>query len=153
VDTYDRDAGGQSSADVGVVLVVGHKRDGRAIYSQEGKRSLVQLCLKRGASVARVAQQHGVNANLLRKWIDAFQGRGQPVGTQAVLASAPKLLPVIEIGSAPELRGSACAKGHFPGSLDRGYIEIEVRGVTIRLHGEVSAGALQTVLGIVVRGS
>lgn len=134
-------------------LVIGRKRDGRCIYSAEGKRALVRLSLRRGASVARIAQQHGVNANLLRKWIDAAQGRGRRIGTPAVLASAPKLLPVVEIGSAPEVRGSGSAAAHLPGSLARGYIEIEVRDVTIRLHGEVSAGALQAVLGVVAQGS
>ena len=42
-------------------LVIGHKRDGRSIYSKQGKRALVEMSVGRGASVAKIAQQHGVN--------------------------------------------------------------------------------------------
>lgn len=50
-------------------LVVGSKRDGRRRYDKQTKAELVQACLKPGVSVARVALDHGINANLLRKWI------------------------------------------------------------------------------------
>lgn len=50
-------------------LVVGHKRDGRNCYDPEAKRQLIEACLRPGVSVARLAMQHGVNANLLRTWI------------------------------------------------------------------------------------
>ena len=135
-------------------LVVGHKRDGRCIYSAEGKRALVQMSLKRGASVARIAQQHGVNANLLRKWIDAFQGRGRQLNGHAVSPAVPKLLPVVEIVSAPVVRRSVTSSARSDpsaGSLDRDCIEIEVRGVKVRLYGEVSARGLEVVLGVVSR--
>jgi transposase-like protein len=134
-------------------LVVGRKRDGRCIYSAEGKRALVRLSVKRGASVARIAQQHGVNANLLRKWIDAAQGRGPKGRTHAALASTPKLLPVVEISARPGIRESVSATTQLPEPLARGYIELDVRGVTIRLFGEINGDALQTVLGVVAHGS
>jgi transposase-like protein len=50
-------------------LIVRKKRDGRCVYSREGKRALVAACLRPGVSVARIALLHGVNANVLRKWI------------------------------------------------------------------------------------
>jgi transposase-like protein len=144
----------ETHSEVVAGLVVGHKRDGRCIYSREGKRALVQLSLKRGASVARVAQQHGVNANLLRKWIDAFQGRGRPVNRHAVSPTVPKLLPIVEIASPPVVRQSAISRPRADPSaesLDCGFIEVEIRGVKVRLHGEVSARALEVVLGVVSR--
>ena len=52
-------------------LVVGSKRNGRRRYDKQAKAALVQACLKSGVSVARVALEHGINANLLRKWIPA----------------------------------------------------------------------------------
>lgn len=51
-------------------LITDHKRDGRCIYDRQAKRELVQECLKPGVSVSRMAMLYGVNANLLRKWID-----------------------------------------------------------------------------------
>lgn len=51
-------------------LVVSHKRDGRCVYDRQAKHELAQECMKPGVSVSRVALQYGVNANLLRKWID-----------------------------------------------------------------------------------
>lgn len=50
-------------------LVTGRKKDGRAMYDPQAKAALVQACLKPGVSVARMAMQYGINANLLRCWI------------------------------------------------------------------------------------
>jgi len=44
-------------------------RNGRRRYDPVSKDSLVAACLEPGVSVARLALEHGVNANLLRKWI------------------------------------------------------------------------------------
>lgn len=53
-------------------LVIGHGRDGRCSYDPVAKQELVQSCLKPGVSVARKALNYGVNANLLRKWINHY---------------------------------------------------------------------------------
>src|SRR5580698_581956 len=52
--------------------VVRQSRDGRRRYDEEGKRVLIEAALRSGASVARLAQEHGINANLLRKWITKY---------------------------------------------------------------------------------
>src|SRR5437762_8083822 len=44
-------------------------RDGRRRYDAASKERLVSACLEPGVSVSRLALEHGVNANLLRKWI------------------------------------------------------------------------------------
>jgi transposase len=69
-------------------LVVGHKRDGRSCYDKEAKRELIETCLRPGVSVARVALQHGINANLLRTWITRHRRQrelvvGRPVSEVA----------------------------------------------------------------------
>ena len=56
-------------------LVVGHKQDGRARYSKQAKRTLVEACLKPGVSVSRMALVNSLNANLLRKWITQYQAQ------------------------------------------------------------------------------
>ncbi len=54
-------------------LVVGHGRDGRCLYDPEAKRELVAVCLQPGISVAKVALEYGINANLLRKWLGQYR--------------------------------------------------------------------------------
>lgn len=56
-------------------LVVKRIRDGRCSYGPQVKQELVNRCLQPGVSVAALAMQHGVNANLLRKWITKWQSR------------------------------------------------------------------------------
>ena len=68
-------------------LVVGHKRDGRCRYDPQVKQELIRLCLLPGVSVARMAMQHGVNANLLRTWITKAQISNAPAVQRAVVAS------------------------------------------------------------------
>jgi transposase-like protein len=55
--------------------IVGRKRDARSIFSSAGKRALIHACLQPGISVAGSALAYGTNANLLRKWIQRYQGR------------------------------------------------------------------------------
>ena len=52
--------------------VVFKSRDGRRRYDENGKRALIEAALQPGVSVARLAQEHGLNANLLRKWITKY---------------------------------------------------------------------------------
>ncbi len=64
-------------------LVVGRKRDGRRCYDKEAKRELIEACLRPGVSVAGMALQHGINANLLRTWITQYQRVAQLPAAQA----------------------------------------------------------------------
>ncbi|PUA19190.1 transposase [Glaciimonas sp. PCH181] len=50
-------------------LVIKRLRDGRCQYDRRAKRELVEASLQPGISVAKLAYQHALNANLLRKWI------------------------------------------------------------------------------------
>ncbi|AEG00389.1 IS66-like element accessory protein TnpA [Methylomonas methanica] len=68
-------------------LIVGHGRDGRCLYDPEAKRELVRICLQPGASIAKMALDHGVNANLLRKWIGLYRE------TEASSPTSPLALP------------------------------------------------------------
>ena len=56
--------------------------NGRRYYGRAGKARLVEACLEPGISVARLALEHGVNANQLRKWVSKYQecqsANGQP---------------------------------------------------------------------------
>ena len=55
-------------------LVTGRKNDGRAVYDPQAKAEVVRACMRPGVSVARIALQCGINANLLRRWITQSMG-------------------------------------------------------------------------------
>lgn len=88
-------------------LVIGHKRDGRACYDKEAKRELIEVCLRSGVSVARMALAHGINANLLRTWITRYQ-RQRELGLQTSesetqagpVAIRSAFVPVVELKAA-----------------------------------------------------
>jgi transposase len=75
-------------------LVVGHRSNGRCRYDQEAKRELVEACLQPGVSVARTALEHGINANLLRKWINQYREHSSsvPPSTPAMLSAFAPVL-------------------------------------------------------------
>lgn len=68
-------------------LVVGHGRDGRCLYDPDAKRELVEICLQPGISVTKVALDQGINANLLRKWIERYRD------TEHSTPNSPLVLP------------------------------------------------------------
>jgi len=61
-------------------------RDRRRRYDPAWKQRLVEACSEPGVSVSRLALQHGVNANLVRKWIKNAR--------QASLSSTSAFVPV-----------------------------------------------------------
>jgi transposase len=80
-------------------LVTGFERDGRRRrFDPQAKDELVRACLRPGVSVARIALEHGLNANLLRKWISKYESRP---GSENVVwnnAPAPTFVPVVTSG-------------------------------------------------------
>ncbi|WP_045024482.1 IS66-like element accessory protein TnpA [Rhizobium nepotum] len=60
--------------------------DGRRRYDPASVDRLVAACLEPGVSVSRLALEHGVNVNLLRKWI---QKARQVSPAPAALAFVP----------------------------------------------------------------
>jgi len=87
-------------------LIVGRKQDGRCRYDPQAKRELVEACLVPGVSGARLALEHGLNANLLRSWVTAYKRKRD--GTAIVSASVtPKptitaFVPVITAQTQPK---------------------------------------------------
>lgn len=75
-------------------LVVGHRSNGRCRYDPEAKRELVEACLQPGVSVARTALEHGINASLLRKWINQYREHSSsvPPSTPAMLSAFAPVL-------------------------------------------------------------
>jgi transposase len=55
-------------------LVVEPQAGWAMLLRPQAKRELIEGCLQPGVSVAKLALMHGINANLLRKWIDQTFG-------------------------------------------------------------------------------
>ncbi|WP_432760387.1 IS66-like element accessory protein TnpA [Pseudomonas entomophila] len=59
----------------------------RSSYPKPFKAQVVQECLQPGATVSSVAINHGINANVIRKWLPLY--RDQPAA-----ASLPAFVPL-----------------------------------------------------------
>jgi len=99
-------------------LVHGLKRDGRCIYDRRAKQELVRRCQQPGVPVAAMALAHGLNANLLRKWITVSGSRAARSGRVP-----PSRLPVTTIAEPPAAP-----------PLSDGYLEVVLPGGTVRIR-------------------
>jgi transposase len=99
-------------------------RNGRRRYDPASKDRLVAACLEPGVSVARLALEHGVNANLLRKWI-----RQRTESPSFPPSSLPAFIPVqIETSADRALsRQSSIGVVDLPAACD-GVRELEPKG-------------------------
>lgn len=110
----------------------------RRTHSLGFKARVVQACAVPGASVAGVALAHGVNANLVRKWI-----------TKKGRAMAPSrvgdLLPVHVLAetmpkSVTQRSGSISSRGQT--------IEVELAGAIVRVRDDFDVDALRDVIRV-----
>lgn len=116
--------------------------------SLELKRQIVEETLVAGASVARVARAHGVNANQLFQWRRLYHaGR---LGNSG--ASATRLLPV---SVAEATTNGALPGGAVPslaphsggnGTGAAGTIHLELRRARVRIEGNIDPAVLRLVL-------
>jgi transposase len=120
-------------------LIVKPGAHGRRTYSRRAKQALVELCKAPGVSVAGLALAHGINANLLRRWMDRYGGE-PTVATERRAEQRAALLPVKIADPSPPAAAAS-----------RGSIEITFRSTTIRLQGPVDARALAVVLDCLAR--
>jgi len=97
-------------------VVLSRGRRVRRFRSISEKLQIVQLTLKPGASVAQVAQSHGVNANQVFKWRRAFE-RGE------LCEPSVALIPVTVAG--PEDESRETEEAAMPAT---GAIHIELPG-------------------------
>ena len=116
------------------------ERPRRRSYDPAFKRALVAKTLEPGASVARIAREHGINANQLFTWrrrqllaernASSDQREGEP---------PPALLPVTVL-TAPTPDAAPTL------AVAQGEIEIRLGRAQIRIRGAADAATLQLVL-------
>jgi len=70
------------------------KKNTRRRHSRDLKAQVLAECTEAGASVARVALAHGINANVVHKW-------RRQAGISGEVAAAPTFVPVTLPTSAP----------------------------------------------------
>lgn len=102
--------------------------------SPELKAAIVAECLAPGASVAAVALSHGVNANLVRKWIEKSRPSTKAETDLGWLAVVPDTHP-------PGTRAAT----------PRGEIEIELPRGRLVVRGPVDLAVLERVLASLSR--
>ena len=107
-------------------------RKGRPNYPADFKRRLAIEACAPGISVSKLAQQNGINANMLLKW-----RRGLRAGLFE--STTPALLPVLV---KPVMTRSPAPPPVEPS----GMIEILIGDAVVRLHASIDAPLLQLVL-------
>ena len=122
--------------DIDLGVSVGLPR--RRRRSAEERRLIVEEALEPGASVARVARKHGVNANQVFAWKRLYES-----GRLGARASGIKLLPVRVV----EEPAAVAAPVAEIASVQAGTIHIELPGrALISLEGSVDPAMIRAVL-------
>jgi transposase len=122
-------------------------RKGRPNYPIDFKRRLAELACEPGISVAKLALEHGINANLVFKWRRHYRAGwfGEPrlahhAALDPRMGEGPKLLPVMSVSP---IVGQPTAPNDVQPAV---ALEIVIAGATVRVLGELSRDALRTVL-------
>ena len=101
---------------------------GRRWYTSQFKGEIVARCLQPGASVSGIAVEHGLNPNMVRKWIERTHKESRRL--------AP-LLPVVLSPAKPEVKApSQCAA----------CIEIRIGEAVIVIGARASAQQIDAVV-------
>ena len=128
---------------VAIAKVEGQKRQRRSIAE---KRKIVEQAMLPGASIARIAREHGVNANMVHYWRKLYregrlgQNNTSSVHLLPVSVSEAALSSVVQ--SAPTLSAAAAV---VPAST-AGVIYIDFAKIHLRIENGADAGLLRVVL-------
>jgi transposase-like protein len=119
----------------------------RRIHSAELKSEVLSECRRPGASVAAVAVAHGLNPNIVHKWL-AGQGLKR-CGLAAPAAAAPavRLAPALQFVPVQQV------KPDRPGAVVNTCanqadirLELELDGLHLKLHSPATAGSSTAAL-------
>ncbi|WP_159837848.1 IS66-like element accessory protein TnpA [Burkholderia sp. 8Y] len=117
-------------------------RAGRPNYARELRNRLAAAACEPGVSVARLAREHGINANMLYTWRRRYLAEQH--------TASAELVPVVLLSDAPtqvvsSQPGDSEAEDSKPES-PVGTIEIRVGRVVVKIDGLVDAEMLRIVL-------
>lgn len=101
-------------------LIVGRKRDGRCVYDAQAKQELILACGRPGISMAKLARDCGINANLLSTWVRKHERKAVAlpapafVAAVATVAMAPAFVPVHIEAPAPQAQATLQMQARLP---------------------------------------
>jgi len=94
-------------------------RDGRRRYDPGSKARLIAACLQPGVSISGLALAHGINANLLRKWVkDAREAGSSAASARSAFVPVVAADFSLPVGTCSLDMPVACGEGQ-PASLDK----------------------------------
>ena len=115
------------------------RRDGKRRFDKGDRQRLIEACLQPDVSVAGMALRAGVNANLLRRWIDEHQQEQRGTRATQVSEDVTAFVPIVEIARAdlqpqlPRLPPPATRIPQHPAAPSRLTVEMP-NGITLRLE-------------------
>ena len=108
-------------------------------HSMETKRRIVEQTLTPGASVARIAREHGINANQVFAWRKLYrEGLLGPEGKAT--ANLLQVTPIAETRAAATVRSAATAR------TTAGRIRLESSRGCLSIEGQPDPAVLRLVL-------
>lgn len=117
-------------------------RKGRPNHDPEFRRRLAAAACEPGVSVAKLARENGINANMLFTWRSRYRAQLQ--------AESTSLIPVAVVHETPpQVTMPPDAPGVGHPTPRTGTIEIRIGGVIVKVDGVVDADTLRVVLGSV----
>lgn len=120
----------------GALAAPAAKRMRRRTYPRQFKSEVIAQCLAPGASVSAIALSHGINANVIRKWLPPRDSRRLATGTAAMLPVTIDSVPPVKRRAPP-----APARSRAP-------IELNLAGATLRLPAGFDAQELRSIVQI-----
>ncbi|MGF6963999.1 transposase [Paraburkholderia sp. BL6669N2] len=113
-------------------------RKGRPNHSPEFRRRLAMAACESGVSVARLARENGLNANLVYTWRRRYLAEQQAEAVQLVPVAIVN--EVSSVNEPPALSESEVVR-------PAGSIEVRIGRAVVKVDGIVDAEMLRTVLG------
>lgn len=125
-------------------------RTGRRTFALQYKLDVVRQCSKPGVSVAGIALAHGINANLVRRWVvrhrrAAIDATAKP-GTMVLPVTIQTGTSVLEARAVDAIDASTKRR-----QVGIATIEIELYGARIHLRNGVDAQVLRSVLDVLAQ--
>jgi transposase len=121
----------------------------RRMHSVEKKRRIVEETLRPHASVARVAQAHGVNANQVFSWRKQYQqgvlGTTQPKAALLPVQIADLVLPE-PMSTAAEKHEALRAAPPRADTPPTGTIHLELAKAKLWIQGTIDPASLRIIL-------
>jgi transposase len=99
-----------------IVMAAGRRR---RKHSDEFKAQAVRACEQPGVSMAAVALAHGVNANLLRRWVLRHRAAGDTAALSSTGSTAPAFVAL-------SLPAPVTAAGEIRIEIQRGAVRVNI---------------------------